>query len=175
MTDGSASASAANQSPVRASVLALGLGNLLLTDDGVGLRMVATLAAESGWTGVEFADGGTQGIALLPLLEDRRTLLLLDAVGLGAAPGTVHVLQGNELPLSQARRSTTAHEGNAVELLLLASLLGQLPEQVIVVGVEPREVKTGIGLTPEVEAALPAALEQARILLRAVLSGLEAH
>ena len=112
---------------------------------------------------------------LLPLLEDRRTLLLLDAVGLGAAPGTVHVLQGNELPLSQARRSTTAHEGNAVELLLLASLLGQLPEQVIVVGVEPREVKTGIGLTPEVDAALPAALEQARILLRAVLSGLEAH
>lgn len=170
MTAGSVETLSGETSPARVPVLVLGLGNPLLTDDGAGLRLLAGLSSESEWSGVEFVDGGTQGIALLPLLDERRAVLVLDAVGLGAAAGTVHVLAGDDVPLTRTLRSRTAHEGNACELLLLARLLGQTPERVAIVGVEPGEVKTGIGLTREVEGALPAALELARTILREMLA-----
>ena len=73
-------------------VLALGLGNLLLGDDAVGLRLLEMLQAESADPRVEFVDGGTQGISLTGYLANRRGVLVLDAIGLGAAPRTVHVL-----------------------------------------------------------------------------------
>ncbi|MHC4948648.1 MAG: hydrogenase maturation protease [Planctomycetota bacterium] len=76
-----------------APVLVLGLGNLLLRDDGVGLTLLARLRDEhAALPGVEWLDGGTQGLALLGRLAGRRGLLVLDAVALGDAPGTVHVL-----------------------------------------------------------------------------------
>lgn len=166
MTAGSLSALPEDMTSARAPILVLGLGNSLLMDDGAGLRLLEELSSESEWSGVEFVDGGTQGIALLPLLDERRAVLLLDAVGLGAAAGTVHVLTGEDVMLSRARRAGTAHEGNAGELLMMSRLLGQLPKWVAVVGVEPGEVRTGIGLTQEVEGALPSARERARTVLR---------
>jgi hydrogenase maturation protease len=171
MTAGSVEKFGGETTPARAPILVLGLGNPLLQDDGAGLRLLAELSSEREWSGIEFVDGGTQGIALLPMLDERRAILLLDAVGLGAAAGTVHVVNGADMLLSRTRRASTAHEGNACELLLLARLLGQAPERVAVVGVEPGEVKTGIGLTQEVEDALPAALAQARALLREMSGG----
>jgi hydrogenase maturation protease len=143
-------------SPVPA-LLVLGLGNRLLTDDGLGLELLARvtprLAADPR---VELVDGGTQGLALLGLLEGRSALLLLDAVARGSGPGAVHHLRGTGEVV--AHRSGGAHEGNAGELLAVARLVGDLPEVVEVVGIEPVEVRTGIGLSGPVRAALePAA------------------
>jgi len=146
-----------------APVLVLGLGNLLLKDDGVGLRLLEELRREEPPGGsFEFVDGGTQGIALLGRLENRTTAVILDAVRLGAPPGTVHVLRAADLPVA---RSGTAHEGNAVELLALAKLLGRGPEEVVILGIEPRDIRTGIGLSDDVERAIPEALVRARELL----------
>jgi len=156
--------------PARAPVLVLGLGNLLLQDDGIGLQLLAALAAEDEWAGIEFVDGGTQGVALLPLLGGRRALLVLDAIALGAAPGTVHAVTVDEALLIVACRPRTSHGSNARELLMLARLLDQMPPHVVIAGVEPGVVRTGIGLTREVEDALPAALEQARAVLREMAS-----
>lgn len=147
-----------------AKVLALGLGNLLLRDDGVGLRLVEELRRDRRFGGeYEFIDGGTQGIALLGFLEGRSAAVILDAVALGAPPGTVHVLRG---PGLQAARAASAHESSALEVLALAELLGAAPEQVAVVGIEPEQVRTGIGLSERVEAALPEALARAREVLQ---------
>jgi len=97
-----------------APVLVLGLGNLLLGDDGVGLRLVERLAEESGFgDAVEFVDGGTQGLALLGCLADREAVLVLDAVGLGGEPGTVHVLRGPAMEQIRARRASTARRKRA--------------------------------------------------------------
>ena len=147
------------------SVLVLGLGNLLLSDDGVGLRLLAELA---GSAEADFVDGGTQGLALLPYLADRRAIVILDAVALGAPPGTVHVLEGNSLDSIRAR---TAHESNASELLAAARLLGDLPPTVVIVGIEPARVATGVGLSAEVEAAIPEAAARAREVLPDVVAG----
>jgi hydrogenase maturation protease len=146
----------------RAPVLVLGLGNLLLQDDAVGLELLARLAAEPQ-PGAEYVDGGTQGLALAGLLEGRTAALLLDAVRLGAAPGTVHRL--DEALRCAPERGGTGHEANAGDLLAAAALVGDLPARVAVVGVEPGSVRTGLGLSDAVLAALPAAAEMARALL----------
>jgi len=146
----------------RAETVVLALGNTLLRDDGAGAAILHALEREAaGWGDeVEFVDGGTQGLALLGVLSGRRAAVILDAVALGAAPGTVHVLSADEAALVRSRRSTTAHEGNAGELLATASLLGDLPERTIIVGIEPAEVRTGVGLTDEVARSVPKAVER---------------
>ncbi|MCG6963474.1 MAG: hydrogenase maturation protease [Acidobacteria bacterium] len=155
MTAGSASPQSTTE-----PLLVLGLGNLLLRDDGVGLELLKRLEGRfADAPGIELVEGGTQGLALLPFLERRPGLLVLDAAAFGAAPGTVHVMWNPEH--HAAPRGIGAHEGNAGELLDAARLIGYLPEQVCLVGVEPADISTGIGLSGEVEGALEAALEAA--------------
>lgn len=149
-----------------AATLVLGLGNLLLGDDGVGLRLLAELERRRNWgPGIEFIDGGTQGLALLGYVSGRRALLLLDAVALGAPPGTVHLLGTAEVEALGAARAATAHEGSARELLATARLLGECPAEIVVVGIEPEQVRTGIGLSPVVEQAIQLAVERAATIL----------
>ena len=151
-------------------VLVLGLGNLLLGDDGAGLRLLELLSGEGPREGVEFIDGGTQGLALMGYLERRSGVLVIDAVGLGAAPGTVHVLRGEELAMWRARAPATSHEGNALVLLETMRLLDTAPPSIVVVGIEPEVLRTGIGLSTPVERALPEALIQARQALEGLLA-----
>jgi len=146
-------------------ILVLGLGNLLLSDDGLGLRLLKDLS--SGSAAAEFLDGGTQGLALLAHISNRRALIILDAVVLGAPAGTVHVLQGDAI---SAHHAVTAHGSNALELLAAARLLGDLPPTVTIIGIEPACIRTGIGLSPEVEASIPEALSRARAVLESMNS-----
>ncbi len=158
----------------RAPVLVLGVGNILLGDDGAGIDLVNQMPRLSaGWNGaVEFLEGGTQGLALLGDLDGRSALVLLDAAALGAAPGTVHVRRDGEV-LELSHRGGTSHEGNAGELLAAAGLLGELPQRIILVGIEPLCLETGIGLSEPVRQAVPAALEAARKEVEEVLASLE--
>jgi len=146
-------------------ILVLGLGNLLLGDDAVGLRLLEELQ-RAGDPGIEFLDGGTQGLALLGYLAGRRSVLVLDAVGLGAPPGSVHVLRAEAVHRLGARHAATAHEGNARELLAALWLLENPAPDVTVVGVEPARMRTGIGLSAEVEAAIPDAAGRAAAILQ---------
>lgn len=150
-------------------VLVLGIGNQLLWDDGVGLVMLARLRERWGADSrVDFVDGGTQGIALATYLADRRAVLVLDAVALGGAAGTVHARR-NVRACDQPRGSG-AHEGNAGELLAVAELVGDVPEQMAIVGIEPEALHTGIGLSAKVEAALPEATDAAERMLHELLA-----
>jgi hydrogenase maturation protease len=150
-----------------APVLVLGLGNLLLGDDGIGLRLAEQLAQDQSFgDAVEFVDGGTQGLALLGCLAEREAVLVLDAIGLGEEPGTVHVLRGPAMEQIRARRASTAHEGNALELFATARVLGLRWNEVAVIGVEPHNVSTGIGLSPCIEQSFEVALAHAREVLK---------
>jgi hydrogenase maturation protease len=163
--------------PDRAPVLVLGLGNPLLGDDGAGLRILEELSRDAGrWReAVELVDGGTQGLALLGWLSRRPAVVVLDAIALGAEPGSVHVLREADLARLHASRSGTAHESSALELLATARLLGEAPGEVVVVGVEPGEVGTGIGLTPAVERALGPASDQARAVVDRLIGEMREH
>jgi len=151
----------------RAPILVLGLGNTLLSDDGIGPALLQQMAEdESRWQGeVEFLDGGTQGLALLGHLSGRRALIIVDALQKGKAPGTVYRLTLPEVRDLSKGRASSGHESNAGELLAAAELLDELPGQLFVVGVEPEKIATGFGLSPAVEKALPVASDQVACLL----------
>jgi hydrogenase maturation protease len=156
-------------------ILVLGVGNTLLSDDGLGPTLLEQIAEESErWNGeVEFLDGGTQGLALLGHLSGRKAVIILDALALGSAPGTVSVLRASELLQLGAQHASTSHEGNAGELLAVATLLGELPEQVFVIGIEPQTLVTAIGLSEPVQQALPAAARRVVSLLARLCSPYE--
>jgi hydrogenase maturation protease len=158
----------------RAPILVLGLGNMLLSDDGVGPAVLQQMADDPRrWSGeVEFLDGGTQGLALLGHVSGRRALIIVDAVRKGEPPGTVYRLTLPELRDVSPERASSGHESNAGELLAAAELLNELPGQLFVVGVEPERIATGLGLSPAVEKALPLASDQVVCLLNQVCEAL---
>ena len=150
-----------------APVVVLGIGNPLLSDDGAGLVLLEQVRGSDSWPErVEWVDGGTQGIALLGVLSQRRAAVILDAVQLGSPPGTVHVLGMEDLRRFGAAGTVSAHEGNSRQLLGAAELVGDLPERVVVVGIEPESVRTGTELSATVAAAVPRAIEVVRDILR---------
>lgn len=164
-TNGSAEATA--------PVLLLGLGNPLMSDDGAGQELLARLESEAPKWGqnVEFLDGGTQGLALLGRFEGRKAVVFLDAVRFGDKPGAVHSLRGEEL-VRMGAPGTTAHEGSAPQILAALRLLGEVPQEVAVVGIEPERLATGIGLSAAVQASLPAAANVARRTITKILTAI---
>jgi len=135
------------------STLVLGLGNPLMGDDGVGLAVLSRLQQDWECEGVHLVDGGTWGMNLLPLIEDTRRLLLLDAIRLGVEPGTVHQLTRDQLPRFLGHK-LSPHQIDLKEILALAELRGTLPEMIMAVGVEPAKVELSTELSPPVEARL---------------------
>jgi hydrogenase maturation protease len=136
-------------------ILVLGVGNTLLQDEGVGVRVVERLADGYRFSSnVELMDGGTQGIKLLEPVSSCDRLIVVDAVAGGGSPGTVYRLSGEDLKKSLTFKNSM-HEFDLVETLACAEVLGNSPAAVIV-GIEPEEVSPwGLELSPAVAAGLP--------------------
>lgn len=138
----------------------LGLGNILCEDDGAGVEAVRRLSAS--WEipdGVDVVDGGTLGMSLLPIVEEAETLLIVDAVGADAAPGTILRLEGDEVPRAAMER-LSPHQVGVADLLHGALWLDHLPSRLVLLGVVPESTGLGTELTPRVAEALPALVER---------------
>ncbi len=149
-------------------MLVVGIGNILLRDDGVGVHVVRALQAgpEMGPLppGTRLVDGGTLGLDLLPMLEESGIAVLVDAVELGREPGSIAVLEGDRLA-GMLDRHFSPHQVGVADLLATARLTGRLPRRVALVAIQPGEIAVGLGPTPAVRAAIPAAAEVVRDLL----------
>jgi hydrogenase maturation protease len=149
----------------------LGVGNVLLGDDGVGVRLVEELrrlAADDPAAvpaGTRLVDGGTLGLGLLDAVRGARSLLLLDAVNLDQAAGTISILRGDAIFVSGGRGAATI-PGSVGEILAAARLMGWLPDLVTLVGVQVGATGFGMGLSPRVESAVSRAVDIARTELR---------
>ncbi|HJV64106.1 MAG TPA: HyaD/HybD family hydrogenase maturation endopeptidase [Geomonas sp.] len=136
------------------SVLVLGIGNLLMTDDGIGVRAVQLLSDRYLFPeGVTVVEGGTLGLDLLPQVQDAQRLLIVDAVEAGTAAGSLVRYAGGELPLLPEDR-LSPHQIGLKDLLALSAALGCAPEETVVLGVQPESVAVGIALSAPVEAQL---------------------
>jgi hydrogenase maturation protease len=135
-------------------VLVLGIGNLVMSDDGVGVRVVQQLQREYRCAeNVEILDGGTLGLDLLPKLEGIDHLIVVDAVETGREPGTCVRLAGEELPTALETK-VSAHQMGLRDLLSVARLLGHSPGEMVLIGVQPGSIEMDTELTPEVGAML---------------------
>lgn len=140
----------------------IGVGNPLMADDGLGIAAAERLAALVWPQGIEVLDGGTGGLTLLDLFAQARGVILLDAVAMGAAPGTLRRFSAEDLAaLPAAASGLSLHGGGLGEVLALGRELGMLPPLVLF-GVEPVRVELGLGLSPVVAAALEDLLERVR-------------
>jgi hydrogenase maturation protease len=102
---------------------------------------------------------------LLPLIETARAVLFLDAIRLGASPGTVHELEGDAVPRRLAHK-LSPHQIDLGEVLAIAMLRGTLPPGLFALGIEPAVVEMGTALSPEVETAMPLLLARAAARLQ---------
>jgi len=136
------------------SILVLGLGNLLMQDDAVGVHAVQRLQQQFQFPPqVRILDGGTLGLDLLPYLEEAEQVLIIDALEMRAAPGSMHRLVGEEVPRAFAGK-LSVHQMGLQDLLAVAELQGTLPAEVVVLGVQAVSIDMGLELTPAVAAAL---------------------
>jgi hydrogenase maturation protease len=146
--------------------LVLGFGNVLLGDDGAGVRLVEHLRSDLALNACEFVDGGTMSFSLLSYVEAAHSMLVADAAELDRPPGTIALYEGAEMDhfLKSVRRRTV-HEVGLVDLLDMARLRECLPEQRALLCIQPGVIGWSDALSSAVAEAMPAAAHQARALL----------
>jgi len=140
--------------------LVLGLGNILLQDEGVGVRVAERLRDRYTFPeGVDVLDGGVRGLALMPFLEGVSRLLIIDAVRAGKEPGTLIRLVGNEIPAVLSPKISPHQEGLA-DLLWVAKIVGPCPSEIVLWGLEPAQIETGLELSPPVAVQVDALVQK---------------
>jgi len=136
--------------------LILGVGNPLRGDDGVGVLAVQRLLARPDLpAGVAVVDGGTAGLGLIPLIENYRRVVLVDAVLMGEPPGTVRRFAWHEARVAGHEQPLSLHQSDLADALALAEALGSLPPVIIVYGVQPQHTDWEQPLSEAVARALP--------------------
>jgi hydrogenase maturation protease len=142
------------------TTVVLALGNLIRSDDAVGLLVLRRLEEDSRLPShVRLVEGGTKGLELVPYVFQASRLLVLDAVEVGAPAGTIVSMTGEELRWLSG--GSSAHELALADILAALRLLGNEPEEVVLLGAQPATTDLGTALSSEVEAAIPALVEAA--------------
>lgn len=152
----------------------VGIGNVLLSDDGAGVWLARRLLhAYRFEPQVEILDGGTLGLGLVNYLYETDRLLVLDAIKSDAAPGSVITLHERDIP-ALLRATLSAHEATLCDLLAALTLLGKMPDDVVAIGIVPQSLAPSIALSAPVRDALPRAERAAIAQLAAWGVGVEA-
>ncbi|MDX2456351.1 MAG: HyaD/HybD family hydrogenase maturation endopeptidase [Gammaproteobacteria bacterium] len=146
---------------ISSNTLILGIGNTLLADEGTGIHMLDYMSRHyPDLTGVEYLDGGTLSFTLAPWIEEADNLIVIDAAELDAPPGTVEVFTGEEMDRFAGKTKRSVHEVSLGDLLAIAHLTGTIPENRVLVAIQPEKIDWGSCLSNPVKRALPAAAQQ---------------
>jgi hydrogenase maturation protease len=148
-------------------IVVLGVGNILLKDEGVGVRVVQEMERRYSFPeNVRVVDGGTQGLWLISTIEQADHLIVVDAVLGKGQPGTIYRLERDDLPRG-LRAKQSAHDSHLVEALNLCSLIDKGPRSVVVIGVEPEDIRQfDLELSPSVAARVPDLIDRVLTELR---------
>lgn len=148
---------AAEAGPAPAIVI-LGVGNLLLSDEGFGVHAAEMLAREAFGPGVSVVEGGTDGFGLFHVIREADHLIVVDAIRGGGTPGSIYRFERGAAPGGRLPPLHSAHQVGILEVLELAELIGGAPAAVFL-GVEPGSLEIGLELSPAVAARLPRVVE----------------
>jgi len=143
----------------------LGLGNVLFGDEGFGVEAIRALEKEGDYPEtVQFVDGGTQGLYLLDYIESSDAVMVFDALIPLDFESRVYVYQKEELP-AFIHRKMSSHQMGLSELLGIAQLHGRMPERLVLIGIPPRVLDLGSGLSGEARELLDEAVAHGRAIL----------
>jgi hydrogenase maturation protease len=147
--------------------LILCLGNPLLGDEGIGVRVAEELKGLELPDGVSVVEGGTAGLRLISLMEGYQRVIIVDAADMGRPPGHVVRFTPSEVRFKTVEAPLSLHQIGLVEALALADALEVTPGELVIIGVQPGRVEMSGELSPEVEGAIPQ-------IIRIVLDELDA-
>ena len=142
-------------------ILILGVGNLLLSDEGVGVHVARKLMQMDFPPQVEVLEGGTDGFALMHVLLQADRLILVDAVRGGGPPGSIYRFEIEDCPPFPDIFKTSVHQISILEVINLSGLIGSTP-LTTVIGVEPNRLEMGMELSPQIEAKIPRVIQLIR-------------
>jgi hydrogenase maturation protease len=146
-----------NNAPL-SSTLILGVGNILLGDEGVGVRVVETMKEMDMPDNVELIDGGTGAFDLLDVVSGHNKVIIIDAVQGNDEPGAIYRFYPGDIGM-QRRCLTSVHQVNMLDALSLTKLTGNPPKEIIVFGIEPKNMEWGLELSAKVQAVIPRVIE----------------
>lgn len=150
-------------------VLILGIGNVLWADEGFGVRAIETLHRNYEFDppeNVELMDGGTQGIYLVQHIREADILVVFDAVDYSLPGGTLKIVENEDVPKFLGAKKVSLHQTGFQEVLAMADMMGDYPDHLMLVGVQPVLLEDyGGSLQPEVKAQIPAAIDHALAFL----------
>lgn len=129
----------------------LGIGNTLISDDGVGVHIVNKLDDEYIFPdNVTLIDGGTKGLDLLPFIEGSDMLLIIDAANFNKEPGTIDTVIGEKIPAFLSQK-LSVHQIGLPDMLFAAKLMGISPPEMCLIGIQPKSMETSTEMSAEIK------------------------
>ncbi|MDI6801994.1 MAG: HyaD/HybD family hydrogenase maturation endopeptidase [Thermodesulfovibrionales bacterium] len=137
----------------------LGLGNILLRDEGVGVHVVNAIKKRYTFSPeVEIIDGGTMGLDLLPFFERADKVLIVDAVDFGKEAGFIGMIEREKIP-SVLNSKLSVHHINLSDVLFAADFMGIRPSEICLIGVQPKSLDVGLDMTEEISGKMDILIE----------------
>lgn len=136
------------------------LGNPLMRDEGIGIRLASELSSQlSGNPKIEVLDLGTGGLTIIHAIEGRERVIFVDCAIMGEAPGTIRRFTPDEVLSKKIKTRYSLHEGDLLDTLRLSQSMGECPDDIVIFGIEPREVAPGQALSEELLRNIPHYIE----------------
>jgi len=132
----------------RPPIAIIGVGNYLMCDEGVGIHAVSALRELDWPEDVEIIDGGTPGVALLHLIEGRELAIIIDCADFGGNPGEIKTFDPDKLQRDD-HAEISLHATDLLSALALARTTGNYPKKIVIVGIQPKEIKMGTKLSEQ--------------------------
>ena len=138
-------------------ILILGVGNLLLSDEGVGVHVAQRMMTMDMPPEVQVVEGGTDGFGLVNVISQADRMILIDAIKGGGQPGSIYRFEIEDCPPYPDIFKTSVHQISILEVINLSGLIGSTPRTTII-GIEPACMEMGMNLSPVVEAKVPSVI-----------------
>lgn len=141
------------------NIAVIGLGNILLRDEGVGVHVANAIKQKySFFPEIEIVDGGTMGLDLLPIFEGRDKVLIVDAVDFKRKPGYIGIIENDNIP-SVLNSKLSVHHINLPDVLFAAKLMDISPPEICLVGIQPESLDIGLDMTDEIKEKIEALID----------------
>jgi len=135
-------------------IMVMGVGNILLSDEGLGVRFLDELAKTPLPQYVELLEGGTAGLELVHLIKEVDFLIIVDAINAQAEPGALFRFHPGDIKVFPEQYQVSFHQIGILEVLAMANVLGQVPKTLIF-GIQPKSLEWGMDISPEIQALFP--------------------
>lgn len=148
------------------NIAVFGIGNILLSDDGVGVHVLHKLTGDYKFPdSVDLIDGGTKGLDLLPIFENRDRVLIIDAANFRKEPGTIDTVEGDNIPAFLSTK-LSVHQIGLPDLLFAAKLKNVMPEEICLIGIQPKSMDTAAELSEVIGGQMDNLIEKVLQKLR---------